>query len=260
MKKFIKLIATALVFVLSLSLFACSGTESVETLNGKTPEEVYATVIDTVKNATVLEQSTTQDITMEIDGQKATMKQSVLAKMDGNNQYGKTTSVLTAEGEEMPILNLEYWYVDGMYYYNDGLNKFKCPMDLDEFLEDLGMGGEDAIGDIPLDWFENISFELENDLYSLSFDIKGEEYEEIFGELGLEGTDLSNIAYNIFFDADGNIVDNKMKFSMNLDLMGVICEAEVVSVSDFSFTLSSPITAPADADTYTLVPALGGLI
>ena len=266
MKKFLSLISLTLTLIFALSFSGCdvisglidklpiggegdggNNTTYVETLDGKTPEEIYTSIQQASTSATIIEMKTLQDINITVDGQLMVMKQTVLARIDGDNQYGKTSSVLIGSGTEVPVSSIEYWFVDGTYYYRDGTQKLYFNINLQEFTESLGMGGEDAIGDIPKDWFKDVKFELIEDIdtYKLSFNISGDEYEQVFGKLGLNGTNISDVKYEMFFTENGEMIDNVASFAIDMVVSGMSCRATVTQKSEIFFTLSEEITLPS---------------
>lgn len=250
MKKIISLLlALTLVFSL-LALTSCKkgddddNSNTVATLAGKTPEQLYELSKTKLKEATSYSVNASQVITMQLDGEDMTMNQTVISTVNGDNSYSKVTSDEMGE-----LLNMEVWYVDGMLYSSMTGAKVKAPIDKDTYMEEY-MGTdpkEDTLLDIPTSWFADVKFEKEGDKWVLNFLISGEKYNEMFDNLDLGGDIVGDVVYKIYFDADGNI--EKMITTFDMTTMGVKAHCDSVAYITIGNVTVNP---PADADSYIL--------
>jgi hypothetical protein len=248
MKKFLSLLL-ALILVFSMfTLASCDQNdkdddddETVETLDGKTPEELYALSQTKLKEATSYTVTATQVITMSVEDETMTMNQEVISKLDGDNSYVKSTNDMTSDA------NMEAWYVDGIVYASMMGVKAKAYVDKEEFMQKY-MGkdpSESTLLDIPESWFEDIEFEKDGKSWALKFTVKGEEYTKYFANVGLGGTINGNVKHQVFFDSNGNLEKITTVFDMTIQGIDAHC------VSTSTVTIGSvTINPPADADSY----------
>lgn len=251
-----KILSLLMILTLVISMFALAScdnngdgnpdvdAEGLETLNGKTPEQIYEASMDALKLADEYEIVTNQVIKMGFEGQSFTMNQSVVSKIDGDNSYSKIT-------DDMSNQESETWYVDGVVYSKEGNNKVKTNLDKEEYMQQY-MGkdpSESTLLDIPESWFKDIRFFEKDGLYTMEFVISAEEYNELFANLGLGMASVNDdVVYVVYFDKDGNLSKIITEFTINVQ--GV--SADCVSTSNVTLT-DVTITAPADADSYTYV-------
>ena len=272
MKKFLALLLCA-VFAFSLvCMTSCDGEDTakiLDTLAGKTPEELYDASVAALATATSYEVSGNTDIDMKmsIRGQDATMimKQTSISKANGEETYVKSSAngEMTFMGQTVPLEDtdfMEVWYVDGVCYSDMWGVKAKATVDMDEFKQKYmdTDPGEETLLDLPESWFKDIKFEKVDGGYVLNFTVKGEEYTELFGDMfadmDIEFVIDGDVEYKIFFDKDGNLTkttaDFAMSYTMTIEMMSVSGTAVCTSVSTVSLK-EVTIEAPANADEFT---------
>lgn len=245
-KLFIVLLALTLAFA-SFSLVSCDkedGSKFVETLSGKTPEELYELSQAKLKEATSYSITSSQVITMTAGGQKVTMNQSVVTKINGDNSYVKATNDFT------PDANMESWYVDGIVYAAMNGVKNKAEISKEVYMKEYMNAdpSESTLLDIPESWFKNIKFKQEGKDWVLVFDVDGSKWTETLGNIGLGGTIDGNVKYKMYFDDNGNIGKLTTTFSMTVSGVKATCVSEsIIKIENVT------ITPPADADSYQTV-------
>ena len=256
MKKFLALLMCAVMLCSCFMLTACEDVEEeikdkiadetdengdLKTLGGKTPEQLYTDASSLLKNATNFTLTAKQDITMEMQGEKTEMKQTVVQKIDGDNSYYKTSGVEGAESEG--------WYVDGVIYTVMGGVKAKATLSKKDYYEKfLGSSEEESkIFDIPESWFKDIVIKQEGAEYYIQFSVSGEEYSKLLEKADLGANIGENVEYKVYFDKDGKILRMTTDFDMNVQ--GIKASTHTESIfSDVGTTKA--VTAPADADSY----------
>ena len=246
MKKILSLLLCALLMFTMLGLVSCGGDEgdgsgAIETLNGKTPEQLYQAALDKVAGLT----NYTMVATQVISGGGMTINQTVSAKMDGIDVYVKTVNDMNSSG------NMECWYVDEMFYTIASGVKAKAAISYDKFTSEYmpeGATGEGALMNIPASWFVDTSFHQDGDLYYIEFIVSGEEYLQYFEStsLGAYVQGVDDISYKVYFDKDGNLGD----VVTELDMVSEGVEFHIVSTSTFSDINSTVITLPENTDSF----------
>ena len=250
-----KLSALLLVMALLVSLFALASCDDkdndkdkdkdtyIETLAGKSPEELYQSVKSNLAEATSYVVDSNQVIVMTYGNEKMTMNQSVVTKVQGDNSYMKSFNDMTTAA------NMEVWYVDGIIYSNTANGKLQASMDKEQFMQNY-MGkdpSESTLLDIPESWFEGMKFKQDGEKWVLEITISEEKYEQYFAKLDL-GADvdiLGDVQYDIYFDKDGNL--EKIITVVDYEIQGVNCHCDTVSNVSLEVV---QITPPADADSY----------
>lgn len=262
MKKRISLFLSALMVLSLLTFGMTSCLEDSETndddnssdnatVNGKTPEELYAQALSAVNDATNWEMTSNQEITMVMNyngqSQNVEQTQTIEQKMNGENVYVKIGG---------SSLEMETWYVDGVLYTVSGDVKAKATLSLQEYQEQMTGSADQTLLNIPSDWFEGIKFEEKDGKNCLNFHVSGEQYAELVGNmLDSMGADaeaeIGEVDYTVIFDKDGNIESIICDFSASFTVQGVSVEADYHTVSDVTIGGVDAITAPADGDSYT---------
>ena len=170
MKKTLALIL-CLMLCMSLFLVGCGENEGgnggnggnaggISTLAGKTPEQLYAAAIETLKTVSSFECDSTQKIVMSAQGQSMTMNQTIISKQNGHDVYVKTTNDMSPESE------MEITYVDSMYYLIQNGQKIKKAIshdEMDAMIEEI-YGGDmssQTLLPLPEESFNNIFFKQE---------------------------------------------------------------------------------------------------
>lgn len=114
MKKFLAFLLSSLMMISVIAFSACdfsnsSKKDDVDTLNGKTPEQLYALSLQTVAELDNFQLDAVQVIEVSSEGESGTMNQTVTSKKDGKNEYIKSTN-------DMGTGEMEAWYVDETFY------------------------------------------------------------------------------------------------------------------------------------------------
>ena len=256
MKKTLALIL-CLMLCMSLFLVGCGDNEGgnggnggnaggISTLAGKTPEQLYAAAMDSLKNASSYECVSTQVIEMSAQCQSMTMNQKVTTKQDGYDVYLKTENDMSPESE------VEITYVDGVYYLNANGQKTKRTISHEEMDAMVGqIYGEDVstqtLIPIPEEQFNNITFQQEGSSYTLTFVVEADYYTSVMENMSLSGVSFEeDVKYVVYFDADGNL--EKVVATMTYNVSGVKCVATSTTLISLG---NVTISAPADADSYT---------
>ncbi len=248
-----KLLALILCIVLSVFAFAsCNGNDTdgtggVETLVGKTPEQLYEFSQEKLADATSYSVKATMDFVVRstdpTQTETFTMAISSESKINGEDVY------MNVYNDIEPSANMEVWYVDGVIYANSGGVKGKATVDMDAFKQQYMNiePSESTLLDIPQSWFEDIKFEKDGDSWVLNFVVSGEKYTQVYENIGLPGaTIMGDVSYKMYFDNDGNI--QKLVASLDMSI-GETATAHAESVSIITIG-EVEITAPADADSY----------
>ena len=252
MKKFLSLLLALVLVCTMFSLVSCDQSDkdrdkdkddekTVETLNGKTPEELYLAAQETLKIAPSYSVESTQVITMSYQGESMVMNQAVFNKINGDDSYVKTSNDMDSS------MSMEAWYVDGVVYAAMNGMKVKANVDKEEFMQQY-MGkdpSESTLLDIPESWFEDIKFEKSGDAWVLNFVVSGEEYSQYFENIGLGGEISGNVKHKVYFDKNGNL--EKVDTTFDMSVQGI--DAHCVSTSIITIETVT-ITPPADADSY----------
>lgn len=245
MKRFISLLL-ALTLVLSiLALVSCKGDDNdndnntVKTLAGKTPAELYELSKEKLDSATKYSVHTTQLIT--ISGK--TVNQTITNKVDIDNSYVEMYNDTTTDA------NMKVWYVDGIMYMDTSLGKSKCEYSKEQYIEDYieDNPSESTFLDIPESWFSGVKFEKENEVWVLNLVISASKYNELLDNINLDGSITGDVVYKVYFDTDGNI--NKITTSFDMNVSGTLAHCDQTSYVTFD---DVTVTAPADADSYQL--------
>ena len=264
MKKFLAILMCATLLLSCLMLSACEAEDilkdvidetdesgefvldetdengNLKTLGGKLPKELYKDAFELLNSATNFTMTAKQLISMEIEGEKIEVTQTVFQKADGDNAYFKSSGV---EGAEM-----EGWYVDGVVYTQKNGEKIKAELSKEDYYKNfLGNdANEDKVFDIPESWFVDITIKPDGDEYYIAFTVSGAEYSELFKKTDLNASLAENVDYKVYFDKDGKILRMETDFSMEVE--GVV--ANTHSESIFENVGTTEVTAPADADSY----------
>ncbi|MBQ7778943.1 MAG: hypothetical protein IJ404_00465 [Clostridia bacterium] len=247
MKKLLLILLALTLAFSSFSLVSCDkedGKKFIETLKGKTPEEIYELSRTKLKDATSYSVTASQVITMTANGQTLTMNQSVISKINGDNSYVKMTNDYTSSA------NMEAWYVDGIVYSSMAGVKAKAEISKEKFMEEYMNTdpSESTLLDIPESWFADIKFEADGKGWALNFVVDGEKWSEVLGNVGLGGTISGNVNYKLHFDDDGNIEKLTTTFDMTVSGVKASCVSEsIIKIENVT------ITPPEDADSYQTV-------
>lgn len=249
MKRILALILCIALSMLALVSCTVGDVNTLEKLDGKTPEELYEVAREKLNEAKSYYVKSTQDIVMSATiGDKTetvNMSQLVETKFGGGNYYFKSKN----ENEWGENLDIEAWYIDGVVYYDAfGAQKFKASISKEDYMKNYMNvdPSESTLLDLPESWFENIKFEKEGDLWVLKFVVSGEKYSEIYKNVGMEGSVISgNVDYRMYFDKDGNI--QKLVTSLDMEVMGMAAHCDSVSLITIE---DVEVTAPENASEF----------
>lgn len=213
------------------------------TLNDKTPEELYEETLERISSITNYEMTTSQVITMNVNGKDMTVNQSISAKMDGQEQYVKATNDTASEA------NMEIWYVDEWLYTINRGSQVKANISYEKMQTEYAPEGSDsssALMNIPEHWFKDVLFQKEGDLYYIEFIVSGSEYLQYMqstalGDLVKDATDIS---YKVYFDADGNLENIVTECDYTVSQSGTTVEAHLVATTTISNIGNVTITPP----------------
>ena len=275
MKKRISLFLSALMALslISFSMTGCLEEDSsdedededdsgvVDKVNGKTPEELYAEALSAMNTATNYETTAVQDIKMvmtyEGETQNVEQTQTIATKHTGEDIYVKIGGSAIA---------METWYVDGMLYVISGETKAKAQISLEDYKEQYMSGSDETLLNVPSDWFEGIKFEKEDGKYHLNFHVSGEAYQQVVGNLlenmGLGDTEytIGEVDYTVIFDKKGNIEKIISDFSASYSIDTVTVKADYHTVTTVKLSGVSPVTAPADGNSFIdVTDSMGGI-
>ena len=272
MKKILALlISVILVFSLAF-LTSCDGNTggeggegNIETLAGKTPEELYNASVEALSNATSYEVIGENEIEMDMSVEGASifvvMNQSTHSKVNGDDVHTKVTSTTdmiqngqtTSLGDVAPM---ETWYIGGVCYTDMQGVKVKSTVDKETFMQEY-MGKdpqESTLMDIPESWFKDINFEeSEEGGYVLNMVVSGEEFTQYMGNI-FEDTEynfqiVGDVNYKIYFDSEGNLTKITADFDMSYSISGVDGTATCHSVSKVSIK-EVEVEGPANPDEF----------
>lgn len=223
--------------------------EVYETLNGKTPAELYGELLALYQGNYEM----TQDMTMVMDmsagdgtSMHIEMKQRLWMKLDDGNLYSKTeSSDVTGE-----TLTEELWYVDGKLYTEDPEgNKIYMVLtpEMAGLYYDVDLEGK-ALMTMPDEWLTGESFvKTEAGTYALTLELD----KDALTELGLEfGEDMSfnAMTYTVNLNPDGTMAS--LFYTADMDVMGMACSLSSLAILSGAGT--TEVTPPADADQYVL--------
>ena len=275
MKKIFALLLTVVLAFSLVFMTSCSGegatengTTGLETLAGKTPEQLYDASVEALAMAGSFEVTTESEIIMEmnVSGIQVDVitKQWATSKINGDDSYMKSgsTSTMMYQDQIVPMGDLnpmEVWHVDGICYAISNEGKIKGELDKEKFMQDY-MGKdpqESTLLNLPESWFNDIKFEAaEEGTYVLNMSVSGEEYTEYFGNvfdgLGYDFTIGDDVIYKIYFDSEGNLTKYTAEFTMSYVINGVAGTADCTSVSYVDIK-DVAIEAPENADSFQTV-------
>lgn len=222
-----------------------------ETLNGKTPFELYQEITARL-NAELTNFTQINETYQEMTFQGQTIPQTVtmISMMDDNmNTYSYTSTTLMGETTESTT-----YYVDGWLYCTDPtVGNFKLQMTWEEMYEMVygeGVDSQERVYEFTEDYFEGIYFTKEEDgSYNITLELRGEMAFDMLENMGTDttGMEISLVTYVMNFDENGQFVN--LEYSFDMVISGVTATSvSTVTIKDIGTT--APITAPEDADSY----------
>lgn len=224
--------------------------KGIATLNGKTPEELYDAAVAKLATLTNYEMTSTQLITMSYGGQQMPINQVVVAKVNGLEQYIKSTNDMEESG------NMEMWYINEWMYViaNNVHNKANITHDImAEYYLPEGSTGDSALMSFPKEWFKDIQFFQDGEAYYIEFVVSGEEYCQYMKSTSLGDLvqGVTDISYKVYFDKDGNLGDIVTEF--DYVVQNINCHLK--ATSSISNIGNVVIEAPANPDSFVDVTA-----
>ena len=250
-----------------------------ETLNGKTTQEKYEEIMDTIDTYSANFTSNTQfdiGVTMKMQGMKAklNMEMKSTVKMDGEN-FEEVDFIDAGElmGEALGTMEMKAWYVDGVAYL-DGTDsgslegsisqtKVKYTATIAEICEIAGLD-EDSLWNPIYDFsgaaFEDVQFSVGKKDSYFTLTMTGDEaaaYAEKYVALqGVSGDiTIPKINYKFVLDAEGNFQYAKINYEMTM-VANVGGEQVTYSYKyngkiTFSDIGTTTVSAPAGSETWT---------
>ena len=273
MKKMTRKLALLLVMALLIStclftLSACDDDddddgdeiEIVDTLNGKTPLEIYREAETKLESASNAEMSGVADISVKISGDGISVNQSMdmtmLSQINGETMYTKITQ--ESSGVAGSNMIQESWLVGGMFYERiedeEENYKVKTPMTYDEYIEADGDDSEYFI-DITSGLLDNAKFKKDGNNYYLDLKLTGEQIQQYAGDLVSSfgnGMAFDTLNYRMCFDQNGDLKGFNISFGGSATEEGMTMEMEMTMRVDVKYGTVGTITAPADAGSYEL--------
>ena len=215
----------------------------IETLNGKTPEELYEEALEKVSSYTNYTMTTEQIITMSFEGQEQDINQTLISKANGHDSYVKSTNDMTSNA------NTETWYVDEWLYTIQNDQRLKANITWQEMQDNYmpeGATGESSLMNIPEDWFVDVKFKKDGSKYYIKFVVSGEEYLQYMQStaLGVQLQGVDDVIYKVYFDAEGNLGDIITEFDFVVTDSGYTVDCHAVSTSKISNIGTTTIEAP----------------
>lgn len=220
-----------------------------ETLNGKTPIELYGELLALYQGNYEM----TQDMTIVMDmsyndgmSMHLEMKQKLLMKLDDGNMYSKTeTSDMTGE-----FITEELWYVDGKLYAQD-IEGNKIYLELTPEMAGLYYDmdlDEEALMPVPDEWLAGKSFvKTEEGLYALTLELDKDALAQLDVALG-EDMSFNAMTYIVNLNSDGTMAS--WLYTADIEMMGMACTMS--SIATLTDAGTTEVTPPADADQYVL--------
>lgn len=285
MKKILCLCLVTALAAISLCFAACDigGTE---TLNEKTPYELYTAAAEYVKNkmgCSVETQITTAEGTITTsDGKTVNYSSESKSEMVRNDHGGNgvgtdvritDTSKINVEqnGQSVPHnTESDMRFVGGRAYVKSSETSYKGYADIsyEEFLSIIygAMGIEassesEGIMAIAEASFRGVKFHRDGDLYCCDVMVDNdtqvkmaEDFRSSFGKLlgspALQNIKITDNYIKVYFDADGILVKTVTGCSGEAELNGSKLKLDYETVSTYTFDNVPDVTAPADADEY----------
>ncbi len=253
MKKLLSL-ALALTLMLcafTLTLTSCLGgdgevpVETLEELNGKSSDEIFAEIQANIANFNnyTIECNTTGGGTNQVD----------VMMFEGDNQQGYTT----VNGEYYN----QYWWANNYFYGNSmasygGISsngKVKGPLTKEQFNAIRGNSDGASFMNYPLSWFEDMSIQKEGDAYYLKATINGEKMNEYLDKTPIQG-DVSNINFKLLIDAEGSFLGIEFRYTQTYmgHAFNIVTKGKFKNIGTTTVT-----TVPENPETFTTVSFAG---
>ncbi len=250
MKKFSALI---LVFILIFSLVSCTDSDNTdqtldsaaiaesngETLNGKTPKELYNEVRTQISALSAYEITISQSQTVSYDEEVFSESSDESSyKTDGSSVYYKTQVG-------------EVWHSNGYLYTSSDISKEKNQISKESFDSQMGFSAATLMLALEDTHFFSVTFVTEGDFKHLDFSIVPEDYEKITGSKAYEV-----VKYRVTFDTLGNFISSTEQSSYTTSGGFTV---DTVLTFKLSATSGISVTMPADIDDYRIPPAADGI-
>ena len=274
--KLFKRLSLFLVLVLvtlasSVMLSACGGsdddTETVATLNGKTPIEVYRAAEEKLDNVSNAKISGDAKIKIEISGSGMSLTESmdmtILSEKNGESIHTKMEA--TANGYAETEMLEEEWFVNGMLYTyskeGTDLSKTKESMTYDEYVNsDSGSGDDDFLIEFEDEVLENAKFTKSGGKYHINVTLTGDEVNDLTSDMIdsiAGGFEFDKVVYKLSFNKDGDLVGMTISFSGSMTAEGATMSMEITIKLAITYGNVGVINPPADSSTYVSADGYG---
>lgn len=222
------------------------GAVVVDDIAGKSAYEAYeAAFRDEMTNFTM---NSTMVVISEYGASRSVTTMVTSVATDGEKYYCKTSS------PDTPYMDSEVWFADGYMYTKSSEEKYKTPMDIEEFIlgyVDSIPGGTDG-GITEAEFEGSVIVKYEDGTYGLRMD--AEKFKDSFFDdsESSEGFDAESfeLAFELTFNADGSWKGMNISLVTEMDADGMT----VKSTSEATYSVekigSTAVELPADADTY----------
>ena len=262
-----KILAIIMILIIALSCFASCGEgekktsnsqtnknpvqnnspegDELDTLAGKTPEQMYNATISALKAMTEYNIVLKNISRVNFSDEPIVSEDSEEYLLSGGNAYIKYVSA-SGDAEEI-------WFVEDMIYSVTDEAKQKSKIDAKSFYSRYLFDISTTIFPLSADYFENVKFVKQESGYKLDFSITEEDYVKYYEAANL----AKSPSYEICFDSKGNITSAK--------LAAVYAASNSVTI-DFDYIIefkeigtASAVIAPTGTDSYRLAPSLDEL-
>ncbi len=242
MKKILSLIMILAIAVVAFA--GCNQTPAGNSVDGKTPEQIYGEALETLKNMTNYELSFTQSYETDFTGELMRSATTTEYKLNGSTAYAKNINS-AAETEEQ-------WFVDGVMYYSSANNKEKEAMSYSDFVNAYCIDITDILIEFKSEEFKDLEFETVDDTRVLTFLLTPAKYQEYIG-----GTITRDAKYKVAFDKEGSIISIEMINESEISQGYIITISLLFEFKNVGKTAA--IAVPENADSFRAAPALSTL-
>lgn len=221
-----------------------------DTLNGKTPKQLYDATQALLSQMTKYDISCLGSTTVKVGTLSVDYDTSMSVRRNGSAIYAKGDRTGTG-------VNTEYVYVDGVAYVNDGTDKIKYEdITLEDFEETFDIAyvvADDWVSSEYLD-FSDAVFTCEGELYSVELIASSENARRYLeSAMELDSVDAASLSVKVYFDEQGNVEEYTVE---------LWCTEEYefdVTVRFFFNSIGSAeaISAPYDAQSYVKALDIG---
>lgn len=210
-------------------------------VSGMTAEEAYQAARDALGAADEYEIITERLVT-STDGAETVSSERSTYRKHGDSIYMQNANLSN------PKQNMEGWYVGGISYASFATMKVKMAVEPEKYFSENPERASDFLPDLDGDVLDGKKFEKCDGGYLVTLELSRNQYEALFGTLGIGGEIDGEVTFKMFFDADANVTATETVFFMKVS--GV----RLYSVSRASIAFDSePISAPENEDDFELI-------